>query len=211
MIESLVCGGVYAVSTLFNIYMTSKKHKKLFNFISNECSKLGFDIDQKKLKKILKEDIDKVIISENDKEIFNQKLYETLALFPIFNLICNKFNIEYLLDNFKHNNLFEFENKHIDTNYLRDKGIIKRLEKIEPKQVQKLEKTEPEQVKKPKSINMEKNYSDAKRYACVKMYEQKKKLLEEKNKEKSIINGSKISKEEFLIKKLIPDEESKRV
>ncbi len=200
MIESLVCGGVYAVSTLFNIYMTSKKHKKLFNFISNECSRLGFDIDQKKLKKILKEDIDKVIISENDKEIFNQKLYETLALFPIFNLICNKFNIEYLLDNFKHNNLFEFENKHIDTNYLRDKGIIKRLEKIEPKQVQKS-----------KSINMGKNYSDAKRYACVKMYEQKKKLLEEKNKEKSIINGSKISKEEFLIKKLIPDEESKRV
>lgn len=200
MIESLVCGGVYAVSTLFNIYMTSKKHKKLFNFISNECSKLGFDIDQKRLKKILKEDIDKVIISENNKEIFNQKLYETLALFPVFNLICNKFNIEYLLDNFKHNNLFEFENKHIDTNYLRDKGIIKRLEKIEPKQVQKS-----------KSINMGKNYSDAKRYACVKMYEQKKKLLEEKNKEKSIINGSKISKEEFLIKKLIPDEESKRV
>lgn len=200
MIESLVCGGVYAVSTLFNIYMTSKKHKELFNFISNECSKLGFDIDQKKLKKILKEDIDKVIISENDKEIFNQKLYETLALFPIFNLICNKFNIEYLLGNFKHNNLFEFENKHIDTNYLRDKGIIKSLEKIEPKQVQKSE-----------SINMEKNYSDAKRYACVKMYEQKKNLLEEKNKEKSIINGSKISKEEFLIKKLIPDEESKRV
>lgn len=200
MIESLVCGGVYAVSTLFNIYMTSKKHKKLFNFISNECSKLGFDIDQKRLKKILKEDIDKVIISENNKEIFNQKLYETLALFPIFNLICNKFNIEYLLDNFKHNNLFEFENKHIDTNYLRDKGIIKRLEKIEPKQVQKSE-----------SINMEKNYSDAKRYAFVKMYEQKKKLLEEKNKEKFIINGSKISKEEFLIKKLIPDEESKRV
>lgn len=200
MIESLVCGGVYAVSTLFNIYMTSKKHKKLFNFISNECSKLGFDIDQKELKKILKEDIDKVIISENDKEIFNQKLYETLALFPIFNLICNKFNIEYLLGNFKHNNLFEFENKHIDTNYLRDKGIIKRLEK-----------TESEQVQKSESINMEKNYSDAKRYACVKMYEQKKKLLEEKNKEKSIINGSKISKEEFLIKKLIPDEESKRV
>ena len=200
MIESLVCGGVYAVSTLFNIYMTSKKHKKLFNFISNECSKLGFDIDQKKLKKILKEDIDKVIISENDKEIFNQKLYETLALFPIFNLICNKFNIEYLLGNFKHNNLFEFENKYIDTNYLRDKGIIKRLEK-----------TESEQVQKSESINMEKNYSDAKRYACVKMYEQKKKLLEEKNKEKSIINGSKISKEEFLIKKLIPDEESKRV
>lgn len=168
MIESLVCGGVYAVSTLFNIYMTSKKHKKLFNFISNECSKLGFDIDQKRLKKILKEDIDKVIISENNKEIFNQKLYETLALFPVFNLICNKFNIEYLLDNFKHNNLFEFENKHIDTNYLRDKGIIKRLEKIEPKQVQKS-----------KSINMGKNYSDAKRYVCVKMYEQKKKLLEE--------------------------------
>ena len=43
------------------------------------------------------------------------------------------------------------------------------------------------------------------------MYEQKKKLLEEKNKEKSIINGSKISKEQFLMKKLIPDEEGKRV
>ena len=93
MIESLVCGGVYAVSSLFNIYMISIKHKKLFNFISNECSKLGFDIDQKELKKIIKKDIDKVIISENDKEIFNQKLYETLALFPIFNLLCNKFNI----------------------------------------------------------------------------------------------------------------------
>lgn len=147
MIIYIVSGTILVVSSAFNFYMTIYKYKDTIKKITKKFEKMGYNVNQDEIKNIFYFDINEITKNKfKDIGIYclDQKLYETTSIFPIFNLIYNKYNIEYLMGNYNHNKYYETLQNESSTDFMIEQGFIAKHENtsadIDEELMEKLEK-----------------------------------------------------------------------
>ena len=132
MIWYIVSGTVLAVSSVFNVGMTIYKHKDTIRKITKKFNDMGYEVDQKRVKDIFHYDLNEITNNkENDlgEHSLNQSVYESTAIIPILNLIYNKYNIEYLIGNYTHNEYYDILVNKLDTDFMEESGFITKKER----------------------------------------------------------------------------------
>lgn len=123
LIESIILISTFGASSIFNAIMTKIKCNKAITKIKTKYQKQGYIIDDDRMNRLFFHDLNMLPI-EGKKEVLDQKVLETISLFPIFNIIGNVHNIEYLMGNYENNKVFENIEEKISTDYLVEKGFI---------------------------------------------------------------------------------------
>lgn len=123
MIFNILCS-ILLASTSFNAGMIFYKRYDTKKRIKQKYEDMGYQVDENKIKNLFSYDIDEYY----DSNTLNQMLYEVISLIPVVNLPFSKYNMEYLMGNYKHNEYYENIVKKSNESFMLYNNFIKEKE-----------------------------------------------------------------------------------